>query len=108
MSRWPAVAAIGARRAHMGSAGQTLASVGDGDEWAATPTRTRARSVPKRDREAAREAAGRSGPSGAAARARRLLRHGAVELWPDASHAINGEFPELINDRVTTFLDGAW
>ncbi|MFC4584919.1 alpha/beta fold hydrolase [Sphaerisporangium corydalis] len=43
-------------------------------------------------------------PGKAAARARRLLRHGTVELWPEASHAINGEFPERIETTVTTFL----
>ncbi|MFI6599222.1 alpha/beta fold hydrolase [Nonomuraea sp. NPDC050536] len=43
-------------------------------------------------------------PSKAAARARRLLRHGIVELWPEASHAINGEFPERIETTVNAFL----
>ncbi|MFD0890747.1 alpha/beta fold hydrolase, partial [Streptosporangium algeriense] len=43
-------------------------------------------------------------PGKAAARARRLLRHGTVELWPEASHAINGEFPERIETTVNTFL----
>ena len=43
-------------------------------------------------------------PSKAAARARRLLRHGTVELWPKASHAINGEFPERIETTVNAFL----
>jgi hypothetical protein len=37
-------------------------------------------------------------------RARRLLRHGTVELWPEASHAINGEFPERIETAVNAFL----
>lgn len=40
----------------------------------------------------------------AAERARRLLRHGVVQLWPDASHAINGEFPDRIDAQVTDFL----
>ncbi|GAA0984623.1 alpha/beta hydrolase [Acrocarpospora macrocephala] len=43
-------------------------------------------------------------PGKAAARARRLLRHGTVELWPEASHAINGEFPERIETTVNDFL----
>ncbi|MFI6183808.1 alpha/beta fold hydrolase [Nonomuraea sp. NPDC051191] len=44
-------------------------------------------------------------PRKAARRARRLLAKGVVELWPDASHAINGEFPERVNARVLTFVD---
>lgn len=36
----------------------------------------------------------------AADRARNLLRHGRVELWPDASHAINGEFPDRIAETA--------
>ncbi|MFC6086995.1 alpha/beta fold hydrolase [Sphaerisporangium aureirubrum] len=43
-------------------------------------------------------------PGKAAARARRLLRHGTVELWPEASHAVNGEFPERIEATVDAFL----
>ncbi|GAA1004510.1 hypothetical protein Aple_071720 [Acrocarpospora pleiomorpha] len=43
-------------------------------------------------------------PRKAVARARRLLRHGTVELWPEASHAINGEFPDRIETTVNTFL----
>jgi pimeloyl-ACP methyl ester carboxylesterase len=39
----------------------------------------------------------------AAARARRLLRRGDVELWPDASHAINGEYPAEIAERAGRF-----
>ncbi|MFI9597114.1 alpha/beta fold hydrolase [Nonomuraea sp. NPDC052265] len=52
--------------------------------------------------------AGRSiihNPRKAALRARRLLAQGVVELWPDASHAINGEFPERVNARVLAFAD---
>lgn len=40
----------------------------------------------------------------AAARARTVLRHGQVEVWPDASHAINGEFPDQIADRSHRFF----
>jgi pimeloyl-ACP methyl ester carboxylesterase len=41
----------------------------------------------------------------AAARARNLLPRGQVELWPDASHAINGEYPNEIADRAGRFWD---
>ena len=43
----------------------------------------------------------------AAARARRLLRHGEAELWPAASHAINGEYPAEIAERAGRFWDAA-
>ena len=33
---------------------------------------------------------------GASARARELLPNGQIELWRDASHAINGEYPDEI------------
>ena len=39
----------------------------------------------------------------AAATARKLLRHGQVELWPTASHAVNGEFPAQIAERAGQF-----
>ncbi|WP_211117480.1 alpha/beta hydrolase [Streptomyces sp. RPA4-5] len=41
----------------------------------------------------------------AAARAR-TLRESTVEIWPEASHAINGEYPERLAERVHAFLDG--
>ena len=41
----------------------------------------------------------------AAARARNLLPRGQVELWADASHAINGEFPAEIAERSHRFWD---
>lgn len=41
----------------------------------------------------------------AAARARKLLPRGQVELWPDASHAINGEYATEIADRAGAFWD---
>ncbi len=41
----------------------------------------------------------------AAARARNLLPRGQVELWPDASHAINGEYPDEIAERAGSFWD---
>lgn len=40
----------------------------------------------------------------AAARARTLLRRGQVEVWQDASHAINGEYPQEIAERMSRFL----
>jgi pimeloyl-ACP methyl ester carboxylesterase len=39
----------------------------------------------------------------ATARARRLLPHGQIELWADASHAINGEYPAEIAERAGVF-----
>ena len=39
----------------------------------------------------------------AAATARNLLPRGQVELWPDASHAINGEYPEKITEMAAAF-----
>lgn len=41
----------------------------------------------------------------AAERARNLLRHGRVEMWPDASHAINGEYPDRIAQCAGDFWD---
>jgi pimeloyl-ACP methyl ester carboxylesterase len=41
----------------------------------------------------------------AAARARNLLPRGQVELWPDASHAINGEYPAEIAQTAAEFWD---
>ncbi|AYF78640.1 alpha/beta hydrolase [Nocardia yunnanensis] len=38
------------------------------------------------------------------ARARKLLPGGQFEVWPEASHAINGEFPDEIAARVAKFL----
>ncbi|GAB0102160.1 alpha/beta hydrolase [Nocardia sp. JMUB6875] len=39
-----------------------------------------------------------------AARARKLVPGGQFEVWPEASHAINGEFPDEIAARVAKFL----
>ncbi len=39
----------------------------------------------------------------AAARARNLLPRGQVEVWPDASHAINGEYPAEIAETAAAF-----
>ncbi|OLM15869.1 MULTISPECIES: alpha/beta hydrolase [unclassified Pseudonocardia] len=33
-----------------------------------------------------------------------LLPRGTVELWPDASHALPGEFPERVADRMTALV----
>jgi pimeloyl-ACP methyl ester carboxylesterase len=41
----------------------------------------------------------------AAARARNLLPRGQVELWADASHAINGEYPAEIAETAAVFWD---
>lgn len=41
----------------------------------------------------------------AAARARNLLPDGKVEFWADASHAINGEYPDEIADESQRFWD---
>jgi pimeloyl-ACP methyl ester carboxylesterase len=41
----------------------------------------------------------------AAAHARKTLRHGQVELWPAASHAINGEYPDEIATVAATLWD---
>jgi pimeloyl-ACP methyl ester carboxylesterase len=41
----------------------------------------------------------------AAERARRLLPQGQVEIWPQASHAINGEYPEEIAERAGRMWD---
>ncbi len=51
--------------------------------------------------------AGRSimhNPDHAYRRATTLLPRGEVELWPDASHALNGEFPDRVAERVGGFL----
>lgn len=39
----------------------------------------------------------------AAAHARKVLRHGEIEIWPQASHAINGEYPVEIAERAHRF-----
>ncbi|MFI9509178.1 alpha/beta fold hydrolase [Nocardia sp. NPDC052566] len=41
-----------------------------------------------------------------AAAAARTIPGAQVELWPDASHAINGEFPDRITERFTAFAAG--
>jgi pimeloyl-ACP methyl ester carboxylesterase len=41
----------------------------------------------------------------AAARARDLLPNGQIEFWADASHAINGEYPEEIAAQAHRFWD---
>jgi pimeloyl-ACP methyl ester carboxylesterase len=40
-----------------------------------------------------------------AARRARLLPNARVELWPAASHALTGEFPDRIAERVAALLD---
>lgn len=39
----------------------------------------------------------------AVAHARKLLPHGQIELWAQASHALNGEYPEEIAERAQRF-----
>lgn len=39
----------------------------------------------------------------AASYARKLLRHGEIEVWPQASHAISGEYPGEIAERAQRF-----
>ncbi|ADH66450.1 alpha/beta fold hydrolase [Nocardiopsis dassonvillei] len=41
----------------------------------------------------------------AAATAERALLHGTVEVYPEASHAINGEYPEEMAADIDAFLD---
>jgi pimeloyl-ACP methyl ester carboxylesterase len=43
----------------------------------------------------------------AAAHARAVLQRGQVEVWADASHALNGEFPDRIAERAHRFWDEA-
>ncbi|TDZ83224.1 putative carboxylesterase nap [Mycobacteroides salmoniphilum] len=44
-------------------------------------------------------------PQRAAERAQLLLPHAQVQRWSDASHALNGEFPDRISDATHQFLD---
>ncbi|WP_370012017.1 alpha/beta hydrolase [Nocardiopsis sp. LDBS0036] len=44
-------------------------------------------------------------PDTAAATAERALLHGTVEVYPEASHAINGEYPEEMAADIDAFLD---
>nr|WP_269091100.1 alpha/beta hydrolase [Actinopolymorpha cephalotaxi] len=43
-------------------------------------------------------------PEVAARTAERALRHGTVRVYPDASHAVNGEFPDRIAADVATLI----
>ena len=43
----------------------------------------------------------------AAANARKLLPLGQIELWPQASHAVNGEYPDEIAARAALFWNEA-
>jgi pimeloyl-ACP methyl ester carboxylesterase len=42
----------------------------------------------------------------AAERARKALQHGQIEVWREASHAINGEYADEIAERAHRFWDG--
>jgi pimeloyl-ACP methyl ester carboxylesterase len=44
-------------------------------------------------------------PAKAAEGATALLPRGQVEVWPDASHAINGEYAQGIAQRADRFWD---
>lgn len=44
-------------------------------------------------------------PQRAADRAQLLLPHARVQRWSEASHALNGEFPERISEATHQFLD---
>ncbi len=46
-------------------------------------------------------------PDTAAATAERALPHGTVRVYPDASHAINGEYPGELAADIAAFLDAA-
>lgn len=45
-------------------------------------------------------------PAIALATAKRALTNGTVLLYPDASHAINGEYPEKIAADISAFING--
>ncbi|MEM8533157.1 MAG: alpha/beta hydrolase [Chloroflexota bacterium] len=44
-------------------------------------------------------------PKQAEARAKKLLKKGQVELWHEASHAINGECADQVNQAILRFVD---
>jgi pimeloyl-ACP methyl ester carboxylesterase len=44
-------------------------------------------------------------PQKAEARAKNLLKKGQVELWPKASHAIQGELAERVNQTILQFIE---
>ena len=44
-------------------------------------------------------------PKQAEARAKKLLKKGQVELWPEASHAINGEYADQVNQTILRFVN---
>jgi pimeloyl-ACP methyl ester carboxylesterase len=44
-------------------------------------------------------------PEAARHRAATLLPRGEAELWPEASHAISGEFPERVGERILRFVE---
>jgi pimeloyl-ACP methyl ester carboxylesterase len=37
----------------------------------------------------------------------KLVRNIQIEVWPDASHAINGEFPDEVNEKILSFIQNA-
>ncbi|MXQ53787.1 alpha/beta fold hydrolase [Shimazuella alba] len=40
-------------------------------------------------------------------RGKKLVRNIQIEVWPDASHAINGEFPDEVNEKIISFIQNA-
>lgn len=36
-----------------------------------------------------------------------LLPHGTVEVWPDATHALPGEFPERVAERLSSLVSAS-
>ncbi len=46
-------------------------------------------------------------PPEAARRAQTLIPTNQTELWPDATHALSGEFPDQLNARLLTFAEQA-
>ncbi|WP_165956684.1 alpha/beta fold hydrolase [Kribbella antibiotica] len=46
-------------------------------------------------------------PLEAARRAQTLIPHNETELWPEATHALSGEFPDQLNARLLNFAERA-
>lgn len=36
---------------------------------------------------------------------KKFVKNITIESWPNASHAINGEFPNEINERILDFVE---
>ncbi len=46
-------------------------------------------------------------PHEAARRAQSLIPHNQTEIWPEATHALSGEFPDQLNARLLKFAEQA-